>query len=108
MDYSPWWTAQSHWFWIIPFLFMVLMFVCAARMIRYAGSWRRDPRRRAAGFPIGWCRPANSSMARGRGETAHEILDRRYASGEITREQYEQMKSDIDSRGGETNANPSG
>lgn len=34
----------------------------------------------------------NKSSAR---ETALEILNRRYASGEITKEQYEQMKNDI-------------
>jgi len=28
-------------------------------------------------------------------KTAREILDERYARGEITREQYEQMKQDI-------------
>ena len=29
------------------------------------------------------------------GPTAREILDRRYAAGEISKEQYEQMKRDI-------------
>ena len=29
------------------------------------------------------------------GPTALEILDRRYASGEISKEQYEQMKRDL-------------
>jgi hypothetical protein len=29
------------------------------------------------------------------GSSAREILDRRYASGEINREQYEQMKQDL-------------
>jgi hypothetical protein len=31
------------------------------------------------------------------GTSAREMLDRRYASGEINREQYEQMKQDIGS-----------
>ena len=31
----------------------------------------------------------------GRPQTAREILDLRYARGEITREQYEQMKHDL-------------
>jgi uncharacterized membrane protein len=30
-----------------------------------------------------------------KGGSARDILDRRYASGEITREQYEQMKQDL-------------
>ena len=29
------------------------------------------------------------------GPTAREILDRRYAAGEISKEQYEQMKRDL-------------
>jgi len=29
-------------------------------------------------------------------ETPFQILDRRYASGEITKEQYEQMRSDLE------------
>jgi uncharacterized membrane protein len=35
-------------------------------------------------------------MSRRGSETAHQILGRRYASGEITKEQYEQMKLDIE------------
>jgi putative membrane protein len=31
----------------------------------------------------------------GRPQNAREILDQRYARGEITREQYEQMKQDL-------------
>jgi len=29
-------------------------------------------------------------------ESARDILDRRYASGEITKEQYEQMRHDLE------------
>lgn len=108
MDYTTWWTAQSHWFWIIPILFMVLMLVCMARMIRCAGAWRRSSGHGAPRFPAGWCNPGSGSMARWWAETPKQVLDRRYASGEITREQYEQMKRDIESRGGGINANPSG
>jgi putative membrane protein len=31
-----------------------------------------------------------------RGESAREILEKRYARGEITREQFEQMKRDLE------------
>ena len=34
--------------------------------------------------------------AKGRPETPRVALDRRYASGEITREQYLQMRSDLE------------
>jgi uncharacterized membrane protein len=36
--------------------------------------------------------------------SAREILDRRYARGEVTREPYEQMKQDL---GGDTKSNKS-
>ena len=35
------------------------------------------------------------ALAAGRGLSAHEILDRRYARGEISREQYDLMKETI-------------
>jgi hypothetical protein len=38
------------------------------------------------------CRCKSSSKV---GPSAREILDRRYASGEITRDQYEQIKHDL-------------
>lgn len=42
-------------------------------------------------FQVG--RPPNGSI--GRGRTAREILDERYARGEINREQYDLMRSDL-------------
>ncbi len=38
---------------------------------------------------------ASRNSAGDNGPTARDILDRRYASGEITKDQYEQMKSEI-------------
>jgi putative membrane protein len=35
------------------------------------------------------------NITSGRGQSPREILDERYARGEITREQYELMKSDL-------------
>lgn len=95
MDYAHWWGL--HWFWVVPFLFMILMIVCAGRMVWRAGKRRRYPEFRPGWMSPGWCRPAEDSMARRWMETAREILDRRYASGEITKERYEQMKCDIES-----------
>ena len=40
---------------------------------------------------------APSSSGSSGGATAREVLDARYARGEITRDQYQQMKSDLDS-----------
>ncbi len=38
---------------------------------------------------------SNQGHPDGHNPTAREILDSRYACGEITREQYEQMKEDL-------------
>jgi putative membrane protein len=42
-------------------------------------------------FQAGRC----PNIPSGRGQSPREILDERYARGEITREQYELMKSDL-------------
>ena len=88
----------SHWngFGIMPFLFMILMFVFVAAMIRGSRTWRWS-----SGSPAGWPRfgcwgVGRDQMSRWGSATAHQILGRRYASGEITKEQYEQMKLDIE------------
>lgn len=38
----------------------------------------------------------SSGSARSTGDTALDILRRRYASGELTREQYEQLRQDLE------------
>ncbi len=53
MEWSHW--CGPHWFWVMPFLFMIMVFVFASKGAR------------------------------------------RYACGEIAREQYEQIKSDFES-----------
>jgi putative membrane protein len=96
MEYSHVIGQHWHWFWIVPFLFMILMFLLATRIARRADRWRcgfgRIGRRR-----FGCWEPGHDSMAHGWSETPHQILDRRYASGEITREQYERMRHDFES-----------
>ncbi len=66
------------WGWIFPLFFLVLMVVFMAFMMRggpMCGSSRKTP---------------------GPGETPREVLDRRYARGEITREEYQQMRKDLE------------
>ena len=95
MEYTHWWGPHSHWFWIIPFLFMVLMVFIAIRMARRA-SWRSGCGCLGRGR-YGWWKPGQHSMAYQWSETPGQILDRRYASGEVTKEQHEQMKRYIES-----------
>lgn len=60
--------------WILPLLFLIVIVALVVR----SPWWDRDARGEA------------------RGATAREILDRRYASGEITKEQFEQMKQALE------------
>ncbi len=64
------WHGWTYW-WILP---LVMMVFCFLMMRRGMGCW------------VGRHRP---------GESAREILDRRYASGEIGKEEYEEKKRHI-------------
>lgn len=66
--HGPW-----DWFplmWIFPLIFLVVMLIF---LLRGVGPRRRD-----------------------REESAKEILDRRYARGEIGQEEYQRMKKDLE------------
>ena len=67
------------WMWIFPLLLFVLMVAMMALF------WHR-------GFRGPWC---GMGMMGGH-ETPRQILDRRYASGEITKDQYSEMKRDLE------------
>lgn len=67
------------WMWIFPFLFFFFMI---AMMVSF---WRR-------GLRAPWC----GMMGGHSHETPKQILDRRYASGEVTKEQYEEIKHNLE------------
>jgi putative membrane protein len=80
-----WWEGGFRWIWIFPFTFMVLTFlfiaICPFGVFRRSGWWGHS-------CPMcGW----NASGKKDQ-NTPRQILDRRYASGEITKEQYEGIK----------------
>jgi uncharacterized membrane protein len=66
------------WMWIFPFLF----FLCMMGMIGM--FWWR-------GFGRPWSGMKGSHFH----ETPRQILDRRYVSGELTQQQYEEMKRNL-------------
>jgi putative membrane protein len=76
--YGAFWNG-FHWWWIIPVAMMILCFVMM---------------RRQGGCVMGW------SGSHHKSESAREILDKRYALGEIGKEEYEQKKRDIGQGGG--------
>jgi putative membrane protein len=73
MEPYHWWWSGFGFMWIFPLLFLIIL-----ALFLFRGPWWRD-RDRAE-----------------RRESPREILDRRYASGEITKEQYEDIKRTLD------------
>ncbi|MDA8181278.1 MULTISPECIES: SHOCT domain-containing protein [Acidithiobacillus] len=73
------WTP---WMMIFPLFFLVLMVVFMVFMMRGG----------MGGGPM--C--GDSHKTPDSGETPREALDRRYARGEITREEYQQMRKDLE------------
>ena len=67
------------WMWIFPFLFFLLMIAMMGFF------WRR-------GFRTPWC----GMMGDHAHETPRQILDRRYAGGDITKDQYDEMKRNLE------------
>ena len=73
-----WWHGPWNgfpWMWIFPLIFLVVML---AFLFRNAG----------------W--PMCGGRAEDKGESAKEILDRRYAKGEISQEEYLRIKKDLE------------
>ena len=64
------------WMWIFPLIFLIVLLILFFRR---------------GGSPMG-----GNHDVHGKEESARELLDRRYARGEITREEYQQMKNDFE------------
>jgi uncharacterized membrane protein len=76
--YEAFW-AGSGWWWIFP---LVMIALCFLMMRRRGGSMM-------CGFGS---RGANDTLPIASSDTAMEILDKRYALGEIGKEEYEEKK----------------
>jgi putative membrane protein len=77
-------VCGSSWWWIFP---LVMMFLCFFMMRGRRGSMM-------CGF--GARRPENSRSRINDSNSAIEILDKRYAFGDISKEEYEEKKSVLD------------
>ena len=76
MEPWQWWPGMGF-MWIFPLLFLIVMIVFLFR-----GPW--------------WGWHSHDRDHGNRRESPREILDRRYASGEITKDQYEEMKRTLE------------
>ena len=74
MDPTQWWGHGFGFMWLIPLLFFVVFFIFM-RGMSGCGSHGGNATHK---------------------ETAREILDKRFAKGEITRHEYEEMKKALE------------
>jgi len=79
----PFCGAMCSWWWILPLLGLLFMLAACA--------WMYHRRRAFGGGGFGCCvgleeRPRDGAL---------EVLRRRYAAGEITREQYQAMRKEV-------------
>jgi uncharacterized membrane protein len=93
MEATHWWGPHPHGLWIIPLALMIVMCILAGLMAWRAGRWRCGIARIGPG-QYSW--RESRPIAHRASETGRQILDRRYASGEITRKQYEQARRDLE------------
>ncbi len=77
---EPYWGPHFFgWMWIFPAIFLVVCLVFLFTFLsRGPGCWWNPNRH-----------------GRNTAESARDILDRRFASGELNKEQYEEMKRSI-------------
>jgi putative membrane protein len=91
---ESWFGACNGGMWLFPLIGCGTMFFMFIIAMLFFGRWRmNDPSFRFSCFrPWGYERNAKYSNS---SETVLDILKRRYANGEISKEEYEQIKRDV-------------
>jgi len=78
---QPWMWPMGG-MWIFPMIMFVIMIII---LFVFLGRWSRPP----------WWGPGEHHRESRESETALEILKKRYVKGEVTKEEFEQMKKDL-------------
>lgn len=86
MVFGDFWSSGM---WLFPLIMMAMMFFFMSRM-RGRGTFR-PPWEQDSGRD----RHSSDDTKSGGSESPVDILNQRYAKGEITKEEYDQMKSDL-------------
>ena len=86
MDPGYWWGSMFGIPWIFPFLCFIFMMAMIFMIFRRAGGCCMAARHAPA-------EPRNDAR-----ETPRQILDRRLASDEVTKQEYEEMRRRIESQ----------
>jgi len=74
------------WWWIVPVAMIIMFALCFFMMRGRMGCMACGP----------FSRTSRNSFWNRRSESAREILDKRYAGGEIAKEEYEEKKRDME------------
>ena len=84
--YEAFWTDFG-WWWIVPVAMIVFCFFMMRGRVGCMMCWPSSRRR-------------TDTRAIGASDSAREILKKRYALGEISKEEYEDKRKDIENRDG--------
>ena len=76
MDPTYWWGHGFGFMWIIPLIFLIVFLFFMRGIFGQGGGTGQSPGSKP--------------------ESAREILDKRFAKGEINKEEYEEMKQALD------------
>ncbi len=87
------WRFFGGWMWIFPLIMLFILVVVAIILVRRYGGLQNALNAIFSKMPM-QSEPGEASNEQ-QSETALDILKKRYAKGEITQEQFEEMKKNL-------------